>query len=82
MNKQQVGNSDLMASSIKYELPISSNVVRRTTTAWLMLGLASLVGAGLFSLLLVLARTPAIQEWLPFIDFFAWRWSYTSIYLY
>jgi preprotein translocase subunit Sss1 len=35
-----------------------------------MLGLASLVGAGLFSLLLVLARTPAVQEWLPFIDFF------------
>jgi len=53
-----------------YDLPISSNNVRRTTTAWLMLGLASLVGAGIFSLLLVLARTPAIQEWLPFIDFF------------
>jgi hypothetical protein len=57
-------------SPAKYELPISSDTVRRTTTAWLMLGLASLVGAGLFSLLLVLARTPAIQEWLPFIDFF------------
>lgn len=57
-------------SLTKYELPISSNTVRRTTTAWLMLGLASLVGAGLFSLLLVLARTPTIQEWLPFIDFF------------
>lgn len=56
--------------STRYELPISSNAVRRTTTAWLMLGLASLVGAGIFSLLLVLARTPAIQEWLPFIDFF------------
>ena len=54
----------------KYELSINSDTVRRTTTAWLMLGLASLVGAGLFSLLLVLARTPAIQEWLPFIDFF------------
>ncbi len=53
-----------------YDLPVSSNNVRRTTTAWLMLGLASLVGAGIFSLLLVLARTPAIQEWLPFIDFF------------
>jgi cytochrome c oxidase subunit 1 len=57
-------------SPVKYELPINSDSVRRTTTAWLMLGLASLVGAGLFSLLLVLARTPAIQEWLPFIDFF------------
>ncbi len=56
--------------STKYDFPISSNTVRRTTTAWLLLGLASLVGAGLFSLLLVLARTPAIQEWLPLIDFF------------
>ncbi len=35
-----------------------------------MLGLASLVGAGIFSILLVLARTPAIQEMTPFIDFF------------
>ena len=35
-----------------------------------MLGLTSLVGAGLFSILLVLARTPAIQEFLPLIDFF------------
>jgi hypothetical protein len=57
-------------TAAKYELPVSSDTVRRTATAWLMLGLASLVGAGLFSLLLVLARTPAIQEWLPFIDFF------------
>ncbi len=57
-------------SSTKFDFPISSDVVRRTTTAWLMLGLVSLVGAGLFSLLLVLARTPAIQEWLPVIDFF------------
>lgn len=57
-------------SSSTYELPISSDTVRRTTTAWLLLGLASLVAAGLFSLLLVLARTPAIQEWLPLIDFF------------
>ncbi len=53
-----------------YEFVISSDSVRRTASAWLMLGLASLVGAGIFSLLLVLARTPAIQEWLPFIDFF------------
>ena len=57
-------------SSTKYDFPISSDVVRRSTTAWLMLGLISLVGAGLFSLLLVLARTPVIQEWLPLIDFF------------
>ncbi len=53
-----------------YQLHIRSENVRKTTTAWLMLGLASLVGAGIFSILLVLARTPTIQEMTPFIDFF------------
>lgn len=53
-----------------YQLHIRSENVRRITTAWLMLGLASLVGAGIFSILLVLARTPAIQEMTPLIDFF------------
>jgi len=57
-------------SFTQYDFPINSDVVRRTVTVWLMLGLASLVAAGVFSLLLVLARTPAVQEWLPFIDFF------------
>lgn len=37
---------------------------------WLLLGLFALIAAGLFSVLLVLSRTPAIQELIPFIDFF------------
>src|SRR5262245_12650708 len=41
-----------------YDLPIPSESLRRTTRAWLLLALASLVGAGVYSLLLVLARTP------------------------
>ena len=53
-----------------YTLEIRSDNARKAVTAWLMLGLASLVGAGLFSILLVLARTPAIQELTPLIDFF------------
>jgi hypothetical protein len=53
-----------------YHLHISSDHVRKTATAWLMLGLASLLGAGIFSILLVLARTPAVQKITPFIDFF------------
>lgn len=53
-----------------YELPIPSESLRRTTRAWLLLALASLVGAGLFSLLLVLARTPTIQHLFPLVDFF------------
>ncbi|MGI9248529.1 MAG: cbb3-type cytochrome c oxidase subunit I [Woeseiaceae bacterium] len=53
-----------------YDLPVRSDTARRSTTAWLLLGLVSLVAAGVFSLLLVLARTPVIQELIPFVDFF------------
>jgi len=53
-----------------YELPVVGDTMRRTTTAWLILALIALVGAGLFSLLLVLSRTPVIQELVPFLDFF------------
>ena len=53
-----------------YKLQIQSDEMRKVVTAWLMLGLASLVAAGVFSILLVLARTPAVQELTPLIDFF------------
>lgn len=53
-----------------YDLPIQSKAVRWSTTAWLTLGLASLIAAGIFSLLLVMARTPGVSGWIPFIDFF------------
>jgi hypothetical protein len=53
-----------------YGLPIRSDAIRRNTTAWLSLGLVSLVGAGIFSILLVLARTPIVQDLIPFADFF------------
>ena len=38
--------------------------------AWLLLGVFALLAAGVFSILLVLSRTPAIQEFIPIIDFF------------
>ncbi|MSQ98563.1 MAG: cbb3-type cytochrome c oxidase subunit I [Xanthomonadales bacterium] len=53
-----------------FDLPIRSEALGETARAWLLLGLTSLVGAGVFSLLLVLARTPGVQELIPFIDFF------------
>ena len=64
------GPRPALVMTADYHLQISSDAVRKTATAWLILGLASLVGAGIFSLLLVLARTPAVQEYTPFIDFF------------
>jgi cytochrome c oxidase subunit I len=36
----------------------------------LVLGLLALIGAGLFSVLRVLARTPGVNAWLPAGDFF------------
>jgi hypothetical protein len=53
-----------------YHLEIQSAGMRKSATAWLMLGLASLVASGVFSILLVVARTPVIQELTPLIDFF------------
>jgi cytochrome c oxidase subunit 1 len=53
-----------------YQLEANTEAARRTAAAWLILGLASLVAAGVFSILLVLARTPVVQQNIPFVDFF------------
>ncbi len=57
-------------SSPNFDLTIRSAAAGRATTAWLILGLVSLVAAGVFSILLVLARTPVVQEHIPFLNFF------------
>jgi len=57
-------------SVTQFHLHIRSEAARRNTAAWLILGLISLVFAGVFSILLVMARTPVVQEVIPFIDFF------------
>ena len=53
-----------------YTLPAVTAAQRPLARAWLGLGLAALVGSGLFSVLLVLARTPGVNAWLPAGDFF------------
>jgi len=55
---------------VTYEFLPGSEHARKTTAAWLKLGLFSLVFAGIFSILLVLARTPVVQGFIPFINFF------------
>jgi hypothetical protein len=55
---------------LTYDLPIGNDNNRRVVSAWVILGLLSLVAAGIFSLILVLARTPIIQSLVPFVDFF------------
>lgn len=53
-----------------FSLPIPVGERKRLAAAWLMLGLAALIGAGLFSILLVVARTPYVQQWIPVADLF------------
>ena len=44
--------------------------LRRQSIAWLVLALASLVVGGLLVILIVLSRTPGIQDIIPWVDFF------------
>ena len=53
-----------------YQLLPGGEHSQRIISAWLILGLVSLIFAGIFSLLLVLALTPIVQGWIPFLDFF------------
>ena len=43
---------------------------RKLARAWLWLGLMALIGSGLLAILLVLSRTPGIQDVFPLKDFF------------
>lgn len=42
----------------------------RIARLWFFLGIFSLLTSGIFSLLLVLSRTPVVSEFIPWIDFF------------
>ena len=58
------------AAAPRYELAVPLDGRRTLARAWLWLGLIALIGSGVFSLLLVLARTPVVNAWLPGTDFF------------
>ena len=51
-------------------LEIQPGLPRQLARAWLRLGVAALIGAGVLALLLVLSRTPGIQDHFPLKDFF------------
>lgn len=53
-----------------YALPVPTDARRGLARAWLGLGLLALIGSGVFSILLVLARTPGVYRLLPGVDFF------------
>jgi cytochrome c oxidase subunit 1 len=53
-----------------YALPVPTDARRRLARGWLWLGLLALIGSGLFSVLLVLSRTPGLNKLFPVADFF------------
>ena len=55
---------------LDYELTVPQDARQALARGWLWLGLLALVGSGLFSILLVLSRTPYVNQWLPAANFF------------
>lgn len=53
-----------------YSLAVPQDARRALARSWLCLGVSALVGSGLFSILLVLSRTPGVNRLLPAADFF------------
>jgi len=54
----------------RYELTVPQDARKMLAMAWLALGLMALLASGLFSVLLVLSRTPQLQTLFPVADFF------------
>ncbi len=62
--------SDSSAPRFDFDLAMPTDRRRPLAIAWLGLGLMALLAAGLFSVLLVLSRTPQLQTLFPVADFF------------
>ncbi len=58
------------STQVHYDLAVPHGLQRRLARAWLWLGLLALIGSGVFSVLLVVSRTPGLNQWLPVADFF------------
>jgi len=53
-----------------YILPVPTDARRSLARGWLFLALAAIIGAGVFSILLVASRTPGLASLFPVADFF------------
>jgi len=58
------------ASLTNYGLTVHAGERSRLAIAWLVLAVGALLASGVFSVLLVAARTPVVSGWLPGVDFF------------
>ncbi len=58
------------AHDAHYALAVPEGARRALAIGWLWLALASLIGSGVFSILLVLSRAPYVKDVFPLVDFF------------
>lgn len=54
----------------RYDFAMPTDARRSLALSWLVLGIAALAASGVFSLLLVAARTPGVKDLFPAADFF------------
>ena len=66
----QRAQTRIAAPAAHYRLPVAAGLPRTLARSWLLLGLAAIALSGVFSILLVLARTPYLQGLFPVADFF------------
>ncbi len=59
-----------VGSDADFDILVSHDARRSLAMAWLALGLLALLVSGMFSILLVLSRTPQLQTLFPVADFF------------
>lgn len=57
-------------SGTQYQLALPRDARLALARGWLWLGILALIGSGLFSVLLVLSRTPGLNQWLQVAGFF------------
>jgi len=63
-------NNNFNAITDSFVLDMPDARIRPLAIGWLLLSMSALVIGGLFSLLIVLSRTPYFQEVIPWVDFF------------
>ena len=63
-----------MTADQNYSLEIPRDSRRLLALGWLWLCVLALLVAGVFSILLVVSRTPYVSEIIPWIDFSIPRW--------
>jgi len=69
-DRHRISAATATASDVDFDLTVPQDARRSLAIAWLALGLMALLASGLFSILLVLSRTPQLQTLFPVADFF------------